>query len=145
MGGEILQRMRAALGAQRIDHALGDGTSIKALGAVLGDAAQGLGQRRLAMDVAGARRFAAGQVDRGGGRIAPQLGFGPLPVPGHARLHGKALGRATDRRSQHIGQGLAAVLGYQPSPGFDRAGDSHGMGRSVADRAQTLAAQMLDR
>ena len=136
--GEVVQAVQSAEAVQVLNDVLGDGAPIEGVAPPFGDAAQGLRQLRLAVEVAGLRRLAAGQEDAGRGRVRAQGVGVKVPVEGDAPMDAIAVAGVRDGRLEQLAQALRAVVLDQPRPGVDGAGHGHRVGRGGIDLGDPL-------
>ena len=114
-GGEIFLGVQPAAFAQRRHHVGGDGALVERLGAMPGNGAQRLGQRRMPEDVAGVRRVAARQ--EACRAILAQLRLQSLPVPRDLLVHRPAVGSEARSPAAATPPGPCA---HAPSAAFPR-------------------------
>ena len=120
------------------DDVLGNRPQVEAVAAPLRNRAQGLGQFRLTVDLAQARRAAAGQKDAPGRGVEAQDLRGVAPIERDPLGDRVAVPGEGDGRLKHFAQALGAVILQQGGPGIHGAGHGDRVGRLLADLGDAL-------
>jgi hypothetical protein len=110
VGGEVVESMQAAQAAEVAHDVLGDRAAVEGVAAILGDALQGLGQQRLAVQGADPRHLAARREGGACGRIVGDQAGQAGPMLVHLGGDRVAVAGETDRRLQDLAQLLGAVV-----------------------------------
>ena len=137
-GCKIVKLHQPAERPQRCDDLFGDGALVERAASLARDPTQRRAECWMVEFAANIGRNAAGQIDRNAGLVFRNSLAIPRPVQrGAGRDDKTVLGRA-DRRRQNLVQPFRAIIGCQPAPGVDRAGNGDGMGRIVRNRQHSL-------
>lgn len=132
--GEVVQRMQPAQAVEISDHVLGDCAAIECVQPFAADRLQGFREFGLPLDRPYLRRPVPAQKGPPGGGIEFEEIALVGDVESDARGDCVTVARQIDGGRKERRQGKLAVICDQTRPGFDRAGDGHGVRRMTLDR-----------
>jgi hypothetical protein len=143
LAGEILFCVKAAEPGEKTGDLPGDRAFVERRAAAPGDGGERRGEGGMLHPLARPRRPPAGQIVARRRFAARQPRDLPTPVVRDARSDAEALACGADRRSQRIGEALAAESRGQRLPGVDGPRNGHRMRRGIAEFPHAVLGKSL--